>query len=217
MRSTVTVLLPITSLISRGFNNTKPPKRSVVVALDLSKAFDSVDIMLLLEQITRTDLHPNIVRWLAAYLRGRSATCVYQGVLSNFKMIHMGVPQGSVLSPALFNFFMSDCPDTSELRVLFTDDLTVAASALDLQSIEADLNKDMKIIAAWAKKKLLKISAEKSQLTLFTSNTREAEVHPQVFFEGSLIPLVKHPKILGVVFDPHFTFNAHAKGNRIYL
>jgi hypothetical protein len=101
-------------------------------------------------------------------LRGQSAAVVYQGVKSIFKKIHIGVPQGSVLSPALFNFFVSDCPDMLGLKVMFADDLSAAASALDLKSVEADLNADMITIANWAKKKHLKISAEKSQVTCFT-------------------------------------------------
>jgi hypothetical protein len=67
MRSTATALLPITNLIQDGFNQKKPPKRTVLVALDLSKAYNLVNITLLLEQIASTDLHPNIVCWLATY------------------------------------------------------------------------------------------------------------------------------------------------------
>jgi hypothetical protein len=55
----------------------------------------------------------------------------------------VGVSQGSVLSPALFNFFVSDIPDTKGLLVMFADNLSPAASALDLKSIETTLNLDM--------------------------------------------------------------------------
>jgi hypothetical protein len=119
---------------------------------------------------------------LAAYLRGRSAACIYQGVRSAFRHIHVGVPQGSVLSPALFNFFVSDCPGMRGLMVMFADDLSPAASALELSKIEATLNADMKTISAWAKRKHLRISPEKSQVTFFTANRRESYVHPQVFY-----------------------------------
>jgi hypothetical protein len=77
----MTALLPITNMIAEGFNQKKPTLRTVLATLDLSKAFDSVDISLLLKQISHTDLHPNVVRWLTAYLRGRSAVVVYQGSL----------------------------------------------------------------------------------------------------------------------------------------
>jgi hypothetical protein len=211
MRSTVTALLPITNLISEGFNQKKPPMRTVLLALDLSKAFDSVDITLLLEQISDTDLHPNIVHWLATYLRGRSAACVYQGVRSVFKTIHVSVPQGSVLSPALFNLFMSDLPDTRRLKVMFADDLSAAPSALDLQSIEVTLNHDMHVIAAWAKRKGLKILPEKSQVTFFTPDRRESFVHPKIFFEGELIKLERNPRVLGFFLDPYHMGNNFMK------
>jgi hypothetical protein len=209
MHST-TALHQITNLISKGFNQSKPPKRTVLVALDLTKAFNSVDITLLLEQMAHSDLHPNIVQWLTTYLRGRSAAVVYQGVRSAFRNIHMGVPQGSILSPALFNHFVSDCPNTKGLRVMFADDLSAAASALDLQSIKETFNSDMVIIAAWVKRKGLSISPEKSQVTFFTSNRWETNVHPQIFFEGALIPLVKKPRNLGLILDPHHTGNANS-------
>jgi hypothetical protein len=198
-------------LIGEGFNHSKPPKRTALVALDLCKAFDSVDITLLLEQIAQTDLHPNIVCWLVAYLRGRSAACLYQGVRSIFKLVHVGVPQGSVLLLALFNFFVSDCPALRGLMVMFADNLSAAASTLDLETIEATFNSDMKTIASWAKRKHLKISPEKSQCTFFSTNRKENNVHTQIFYEGSFIPLVKNPRNLRLWLDPHFMYNANAK------
>jgi hypothetical protein len=121
---------------------------------------------------------------------------VYQGVRSRFKNVHVGVPQGSVLSPALFNFFVSDMPKMSGLTIMFADHLSAAASVLNLKEIEAVLNKDMKIISSWAKKKKLRISPEKSMVTFFTSNRKEHNVHPQIFFEGALIPLKKNQNLL---------------------
>ena len=117
------------------------------MAIDISKAFETVDITLLLDQISRSDLHPNLIRWLAAYLRGRSAACIYQGARSHFKTLHIGVLQGSVLSPALFNFYVLDFPDMSELKVSFADDFTIAASSPDLHIIEEKLNKDLELIS----------------------------------------------------------------------
>ena len=58
--------------------------RSVVVAVDISKAFDTVDITLLLDLISSSEPHPNLVRWLVSYLRGRSASCIHHGIKSKF-------------------------------------------------------------------------------------------------------------------------------------
>ena len=48
-RSTVTALFPIVTKVVQGFNQAKPPVRTATVAVDIAKAFDSVDHTLLLE------------------------------------------------------------------------------------------------------------------------------------------------------------------------
>jgi retron-type reverse transcriptase len=138
--------LPLISQISKGFNEKKPPSRSAAVADDISKAFDTVNITLLLEMISDSDLNHNYVRWLAAYLRGRSATCIYQESQSHCLRVHKGVPQGSVISPALFNYFMSDFLVTSDLKLSFVDDFHVAATGANIIAFETKLNSDMEAI-----------------------------------------------------------------------
>jgi hypothetical protein len=73
LHSTNTALLALATQIAVGFNEPKPASRTAMVALDILKAFDAVDHVLLLKQISETTLHLNIVRWLLTYLRGRTA------------------------------------------------------------------------------------------------------------------------------------------------
>jgi hypothetical protein len=71
----------------------------------------------------------------------------------------------------------------SGLLVSIADDVTIAVSDPLLCNIEAALNKDLKRISCrWAKRKHLKISAGKSQITW----NREKD-NPQIFFEGVLL------------------------------
>jgi hypothetical protein len=84
--STVTVLLPIVTNIAIGLNRDKPASRTALVA----KAFDAVDHDLLLEKITGTSLHSNVIRWLCAYLHGRTAVCLFQGAVSPALRCHSG-------------------------------------------------------------------------------------------------------------------------------
>ena len=75
---------------------------------------------LLIEMIRSSRLQHNLVKWLVTCLRGQKATCLYQQ-LSLSRQLRAGVPQGSVISPALFNHFVSDCP-ISDLDMTSHDD-----------------------------------------------------------------------------------------------
>jgi hypothetical protein len=76
--STITALHPLVSKVVQDFNEVKPPVWTACVAVDIAKAFDSVDHTLLLDMVSKSSLNLNLVRWLAAYLRGCTASCHYQ-------------------------------------------------------------------------------------------------------------------------------------------
>ena len=209
--STVTALLPLTTAITQGFNQRKPPSRTIAVAIDISKAFDSVDHCLLLDMVNGTDLNPSIIRWLAAYIRGRKASCTYREQPADFRGVPAGVPQGSVISPALFNFFISDCPVPAEEMSSYADDITIWSTSPHLETAESQLNIHLNRLSFWTNQKRLTIAPHKSSVTLFTPDTHQSTYHPKVFINGSQVPLDRSPKILGVTLDTHLTFTPHTK------
>ena len=207
--STSTALLPLVDRIAGGFNQRKPPLRTATVAIDISKAFERVDHTLLLDAIASTNLHPNLVRWSAAYLRGRQSRVVWQGATSGWRIVRTGVPQGSVLGPIFFNFFVSDCPTE---QPSYADDFSFSRSAVKVQDIEEGLQGDLDRVCEWASRKKLEIAPLKCSVSFFTPDKAcEANTHPQIKINDQVIPLDKNPKILGVTFDPHLHFHAHVR------
>jgi hypothetical protein len=67
----------------------------------------------------------------------------------------------------------------------------------------------LKLNSKWAGRKLLKISSAKSQITLFTPDTKEFRDKPQVYYDGSMIPVENTIKILGITLDTKQTFTPH--------
>ena len=61
-------LLPISVRVVSGFNQRKPPSRTLAIAVDISKEFDTVSHRLLIKMIQCSRLRHNLVRWLVAYL-----------------------------------------------------------------------------------------------------------------------------------------------------
>ena len=213
-RSTTSALLPLVHKVAAGFNQLKPPLRTVSMAIDLSKAFDTVNHSKLIQTIAATTLHHNVVRWLSAYLRGRFASCRYNEATSACHAVRAGVPQGSVISPLLFNFFVTTYPPNCQLHSTYADDMTAAESSVDPQTAADALTVHAEAVGGWAEERGLQISAPKSHVTLFTSHTHQSRFHPIVTLNNTILPLERHPRILGVTFDPHLTFTQHVQTTR---
>ena len=77
--ATTSSLLQMTTAIAMGFNQRKPPDRTICVAVDLSVAFDTVCQNNLLSKINRSQLPLATARWLSCYLRGRQAKICFRG------------------------------------------------------------------------------------------------------------------------------------------
>jgi hypothetical protein len=82
--------------------------------------------------------------------------------------------------------------------VSYADDVSIYASDPDINVPVTRLNSYLPQIADFFKKRKLDISTAKSTVTLFTPDTHQASVHPDVKINGTRLPLEKSPKILGV-------------------
>ena len=192
--STTSALLQLTSDVATGFNQRKPPHRTVCVAVDLTAAFDTVNHNALLSKIARSTLPEATCRWLSNYIRGRQSVTSSRGVKSKARIIHTGVPQGSKLSPTLFSFWMI---------------ITVWASGVEISELEHKVNTYLTEMFRFLRKNSLLISAPKSSVTLYTPDPAQAHTHPKIKIADSEIPLVCSPKLLGVHLDTFFSFNKH--------
>ena len=78
--------------------------------LDMSKAFDKVRLDLLMEKLWGSGFGGNLLTWFHVYLCGRRQCVTVLGATSRDLPVTSGVPQGSILGPALFLLYVNNLP-----------------------------------------------------------------------------------------------------------
>ena len=105
----------LNNTVTKGFNQMAPPARTITVALDMSKAFDTVNIHTLIGKLLQASTPGTILKLVGKYINHKSIQ----------RQVKTGVPQGGVLSPTLFNIHTADIPTpTAPIQVvLYADDI----------------------------------------------------------------------------------------------
>ncbi|PFX13619.1 RNA-directed DNA polymerase from mobile element jockey [Stylophora pistillata] len=121
-RSTITQLLDTVHRMVRTIDH---GEQTDVAFLDFSKAFDSVSHAHLISKLDQSGIKGPLLHWFISYLGNRLQRVVIDGKSSNWLPVTSGVPQGSLLGPALFVLFINDMPSAlshSSTLALFADD-----------------------------------------------------------------------------------------------
>ena len=82
--------------------------RTITVALDMSKVFNTINIHTLIRKLLQINIPGTIFKFIANYIKGHKAYTTYRNHTSRQRQFKTGVPQGGVLLPTLFNIYTSD-------------------------------------------------------------------------------------------------------------
>lgn len=184
------------------------------VFLDVAQAFDRVWHEGLLFKL-KLFLPAPYYLIIRSYLENRSFRVRYGNSFSPYHQIKAGVPQGSDLSPDLFNVFTADIPKTpNTIMATYADDTAILSPGNDPEVTSNFLQTHLNLIDSWSSNWRIKINPDKSVYVPFTL---KKSVPPPPQFQGILIPISSEVKYLGVTLDKRLTWGSHIKSKRKIL
>ena len=192
----------------------------IVVLLDLSAAFDTIDHKVLIERLgERIGITGKALDWFRSYLSDRFQSIHLNGKSSKPILLVFGVPQGSVLGPVKFTIYQGPVYEIAELHGvsshLYADD-TQLYFAFDLDSpddFNAALGKVegcIEDIRQWMAVNKLKLNDDKTEFLVLSSAKQQHKIPEKALTIGSsTVSRSSTAKNLGVIMDSNLNMERH--------
>lgn len=186
-------------------------RRRLVVAvfLDVRRAYDTVSHPYVLQALQRATVSSRVFLWVADFLRGRKLFVRTRDGDTDAVDLPQGVPQGSVLSPVLFNLVMADLNRCAHRKVkvsLYADDVCIWTIGKSRPAIQRRLQRTLDSIAEYFARAGMDISSEKSVVLPFTR--KRMSTFPLRIGDSTLSQVTRH-RFLGVTLDRSLSWKPH--------
>ena len=206
-RSTRDNILRLQKEIHKAFDE---KKILLTVFLDIKKAYDCVDRRILYDQLASLNLSPKLRKWLEHFLKSKRVARVQFGTeRSNLYEFEYGVPQGSPLSPLLFNIYTMGLEKLGSKNVSqFADDMVIWEKDTNIEKATQIVNHRLYNLLSWSEKLNLVFSTKKCICVPFTRKRVDNDFI-SIRIDGNVLEVANSAKYLGLIFDRRLTWGQH--------
>jgi len=133
--------------------------------IDFTKAFDTVDHVILLHKLSQLSLPGFVINWIGSFLSGRGQQCKINGLLSDVIDICLSIVQGSGIGPTLYIIMKNDLCSISAINDIlkYADDTALLVP----QHTDVELHVELQNVKAWAATNCLKLNLSKTTEIVF--------------------------------------------------
>ena len=204
-RSTNDALLDIVGNIIENFEK---GLITVAIMLDTSKAFDCINHDIFLSRIERYGMRGHVKNWFESYLRNRLIKVNFNGCISEEYTINIGTPQGSVLGPVYYIWYIDSL--VRNLRysalIIYADDTTLLLSGKNIGALVIKCENDLDILYKWFVANGLTINTDKTYYMIYNYILRyEIQIH----MGGVILTQTDCTKLLGVWIQNDLKWESH--------
>ena len=194
-------------------------KHVILVLLDLSAAFDTLDHKILIERLeSRFGVSGIMLNWFRSYLENRTQSVSINGFNSEKSELECGVPQGTVLGPTLFTLYTAPLEDILVKHgcdfMLFADDTQLYITCKNPSTVKDAIELCIDDIRKWMRDNLLMLNDSKTEVIYFSSRYCNSKCSPSLEslrIGDSTIETSHTVRNLGVMFDENLTLSSHIK------
>lgn len=178
-----------------------------VIALDFSKAFDTVRHTTLLDKIAKLQIPDAVYNWFVDFFDGHEHCTTFGGTRSSMHSITASIIQGSAIGPASYVVNAADLHTVTDgnLILKYADDTYLLIPASNIQTRAAELQN----VEQWAETNNLKLNHKKTSEIIITNRRGKGKsLHsPPSKLPG--IERVTSLKILGVTINSKLSVSEH--------
>ena len=184
-----------------------------MLLLDAKQAFDRVWHDGLIYKMIGLGFPHYLIGIIKSFLTDRNI-CVRVGKsLSTSRPITASVPQGSKLSPLLFNIYCHDIPVNPRIMTAqYADDVALVSSTNTISHATNRINKFLPGLIDWYHRWRFELNEKKSEAVLVTH--KRQKLPPNIVVNGHVIPWSTNAKYLGTTFDHRYTWSCHIDATR---